>query len=493
MPSIVETQYGPVAGHDGKIRIFKGIPYAAPPVGNLRWRPPRAPQSWREVRSAYDFGFDCPQVPLPEEPSAGPGKNEDCLTVNVWTPAREPNEALPVMVYIHGGGFMAGSGADIRCDGAALAHKGVVVVTFNYRLGIFGYLAHPALNAESGTGSSGNYGLMDQIAALQWVRDNIAAFGGDPNRVTVFGVSAGSASIVQLMTCVQARGLFHGVILESAGAYRPLCPLDEAEAQGALLGDDMAKLRAASADVIFARTKEIVPQVRALTKPRALRPILDGHLIRENDRDAFRAGRIANVPTIVGSNSDEGTIFVTTWPVETVAKYRTLLEQNFGRHTDEALALYPAPSDAEARAATAALFADTQFNFGTRGIAHDMIRVQPKTFRYLFTRRGRFTQRPPDHGLEVAYVFGNLDAWPDKMPMPYDESDRALSDIMMSAWVNFAANGDPNGPNNKSGVPQWGPYDPVRDTYLEFGAEVQPGSAWRTKYLDFLERYFDTP
>ena len=488
MPAVFETRYGSLKGHDGDIRIFKGIPYAAPPVGDLRWRPPRALTPWAGTRDAFDFGFDCPQNPLPEEPSAAPGKSEDCLTINVWTPARSDNERMPVMVYIFGGGFVAGSGADIRCEGTALAKKGVVVVTFNYRVGIFGFLAHPALNKESEVGSSGNYGLMDQIAALEWIRDNIPAFGGDPSRITLFGVSAGSASIVQLMACDAAHGLFHGVILESAGAFRPLCPLDEAEAQGALLGNDLAALRGLSADAIFARTKEIVPQVRALTKPRALRPILDGHLIRENDRDAFKAGRIAKVPTIVGSNSDEGTIFVGTWPVETAAKYRALVEQNFGAMTEEALTLYPATRDADGRTATADLFADTQFNFGTRGIAQAMSRLQPKTFRYLFTKRGRFTQRPPDHGLEVAYVFGNLDAWPDQMPMPYDKGDRALSETMMEAWATFAANGDPNGAD----TPVWAPYDAGRDNYLEFGDMVRTGKGWRTKYLDFLERYFDT-
>jgi para-nitrobenzyl esterase len=489
MSAIIETRSGRIAGHDGAVRVFKGIPYAAPPVGDLRWRPPQPVAPWSEIRETLNFGFDCPQIPLPEEPSAGPGKNEDCLTINIWTAARGMDERLPVMVYIHGGGFVAGSGADIRCEGTELAKKGVVVVTFNYRLGIFGFLAHPALNTESGTASSGNYGLMDQICALHWVRDNIAAFGGDPSRVTLFGVSAGSASIVQLMACESAHGLFSGVILESAGAFRPLCPLDEAEAQGALLGNDLAALRALSAEAIFARTKEIVPQVRALTKPRALRPILDGHLIRENDRDAFKAGRVAKVPTIVGSNWDEGTIFVGTWPVETIAKYRTLVEQNFGAMTEEALALYPAPRDEDARAATATLFADTQFNFGTRGIAQEMTRHQPKTYRYLFTKRGRFTRRPPDHGLEVSYVFGNLDAWPDKMPMPYDKGDRAMSDTMMDTWVTFAATGDPNGAD----TPVWAPYNAVRDNYLEFGDMVRAGTGWRTIYLDFLERYFDTP
>ena len=488
MQTIVKTQYGPIAGHDGEVRIFRGIPYAAPPIGDLRWRPPQSAISWSETRPAFDFGFDCPQVPLPEEPSAGPGRNEDCLTINVWTPARGPNELLPVMVYIHGGGFVAGSGADIRCEGTQLARKGVVVVTFNYRLGIFGFLAHPALNKESGTGSSGNYGLMDQIAALRWVQDNIAAFGGDPARVTIFGVSAGSASIAQLIACQAARGLFAQVILESAGAFRPLCPLADAEAQGARLGDDLSALRALSAEAIFARTKEIVPQVRGLTTPRALRPILDGHLIRENDRDAYKTGRISVVPTIVGSNSDEGTIFVTTWPVETVEKYRVLVKQNFGAMADEALALYPADRDEDARPATAALFADTQFNYGTRGIAREMAARTPKTFRYLFTKRARFTQRAPDHGLEVSYVFGNLDAWPDGMPMPYDERDRALSDTMMNAWVRFAETGDPNGEN----LPSWAPFKTDADNYLEFGESIHPGASWRTPYLDFLERYFDS-
>src|SRR5690349_9704641 len=193
MTRIVQTHAGPIAGLDGEIKIFRGIPYALAPVGPLRWKPPQDLAGWSDVRSAESFGTDCPQIPLPTEPSNGPGMSEDCLYINIWTPAHAMSERLPVMVWFHGGGFVSGSGADVRCDGERLAGLGVVVVTFNHRLGIFGYLAHRKLSLESETGTSGNYGLMDRIAALEWVARNIQAFGGDPSRVTVFGVSAGSA------------------------------------------------------------------------------------------------------------------------------------------------------------------------------------------------------------------------------------------------------------------------------------------------------------
>src|SRR5262245_45723117 len=181
----VQTESGLVEGLDGEIKIFRGIPFAAPPVGPLRWKPPQRHAGWSGVRSAESFGMDCPQIPLPTEPSNGPGMDEDCLFINVWTPAHAMTERLPVMVWIHGGGFLSGSGADVRCDGENLARRSVVVVTFNYRLGIFGYLAHRALSGESETGTSGNYGLLDQIAALEWVARNIEAFGGDPSRITI--------------------------------------------------------------------------------------------------------------------------------------------------------------------------------------------------------------------------------------------------------------------------------------------------------------------
>jgi para-nitrobenzyl esterase len=488
MKRSVSTEAGVVEGVDGGVKIFRGIPYARPPVGDLRWNPPLCAEGWTGVRSAESFGMDCPQIPLPTEPSNGPGMDEDCLYINVWTPAQSASERLPVMVWIHGGGFLSGSGADIRCDGEHLAGRGVVVVTFNYRLGIFGYLAHPRLSRESESGSSGNYGLMDQIAALEWVARNIEAFGGDPSRVTVFGVSAGSASIAQLITCEKARGLFSRAILESAGAFRPLCTLQEAEHAGSKLGDDVGALRTLSADALFARTKDITSQMRGLTTPRALRPIRDGVLIREDDRDAYRAGRVLPVSIIVGSNGDEGTIFTSSWPVKTVAEYAQFVRENFPDFADEAMEAYPAKSDSEVPAAVAAMFADCQFNFGARGIAAAFAEHHPPAYRYLFTRPWGTLATHANHGDEVAYVFGTIDSYRHLNNVQLQDRDSILSNTMMQAWIAFASDGNPN----DGSLLDWKPYNRASDQCLEFGDTIGTVSAWRARQLDLLERFFDS-
>jgi para-nitrobenzyl esterase len=488
MKRTVQTQAGRIQGLDGDIKIFRGIPYAQPPVGSLRWKPPREPANWTDVRSAEAFGMDCPQIPLASEPSNGPGMNEDCLYINVWTPADAMSERLPVMVWIHGGGFLSGSGADIRCDGENLAKLGVVVVTFNYRLGIYGYLAHPGLSRESESGASGNYGLLDQIAALEWVARNIQAFGGDPSRVTVFGVSAGSASIAQLIACERARGLFSNAILESPGAFRPLCPLRDAELVGSKLGDDVATLRNLSADELFGRTKDITSQTRGLTTPRALRPIRDGVLIREDDRDAYKGGHVLPVSVIVGSNGDEGTIFTSSWPVRTVASYEQFARENFANFAEEAMALYPVKEDSDAPGAVAAMFADCQFNFGARGIAAAFSEHRPPAYRYLFTRPFGADAARANHGDEVAYVFGTIESYRHLNNVQLQHQDRVVSDMMMRAWVGFAEDGNPNGGH----LQEWKPYDGRSDLCLEFGDSVQPVAKWRSHHLDFLERFFDS-
>ncbi len=232
MTEIVETESGRISGLHGEVSIFKGIPFAAPPIGDLRWRPPHPVAPWPGVRRAVEFGPDPIQPPLPMSPLRTRPMSEDCLTLNIWTPASRDREKLPVMLWIPGGSFVAYSGADPMCDGENFARKGVVVVSINYRVGLFGFLAHAALSAESERGASGNYGLMDQIAALRWVRDNIAAFVGDPNRVTAMGVSAGGASISLLMTSPLGKGVFQQTILESPGSLRPLANLEEAETAG---------------------------------------------------------------------------------------------------------------------------------------------------------------------------------------------------------------------------------------------------------------------
>ena len=488
---IVNTSEGPVAGlalplRRGKVvAAFKGIPYAAPPVGALRWRPPQPMTAWTEARPAAQFGPDPPQAPSPRLRASA--QSEDCLYLNVWAPQGAAHGSLPVMVWIHGGGFVGGSGSDMRSDGEAMARRGVVVVSFNYRAGLFGFLAHPALSGESEQGVSGNYGLLDQIAALQWVKRNIAQFGGDPHRVTAFGVSAGSASIALLLASPMGKGLFHQAILHSPGAARPLATLADAEQAGTGLGGDIAALRALPTQELFAMTPLLSPPVRGLTTPRMLRPIRDGWLLPEDERPVFKSRRLHAMPLLVGSNADEGTLLTQSWPVDSIDSYREMAQANFGSATAQALRLYPAANNADARLKLAELFADTQFNYGTRLLAQAMSTVQSKTWRYLFLRRRPHQTDGPHHGDEVAYVFGTIaDAAPGETA-DHDPADREVSTAMMQAWTAFAATGNPNAPT----LPRWAPYDPAADNYMAFGDTIAPGRGWRKAQLDFLDQFFD--
>jgi len=484
----VATATGRVRGSESLtgVHFWKGIPYAAPPVGLLRWHAPQPVQPWQGTRDALDFGPDFPQAPNPA--SRAGRMSEDCLYLNVWAPADAAPGSLPVMLWFHGGGFVAGSGADARCDGALLAKRErVVVVTFNYRSGVFGYLAHPMLSRESPQGVSGNYGLLDQLAVLRWVADNIAGFGGDPSRVTAFGVSAGSASIALLLTAPAARGLFQRAILHSPGTARPLATLDEAEAAGAALDPDLDTLRALSADDVLALTQRLNPTVRSLTGPRVLRPIRDGVVIPEDERPVFLEGRLHRMPLIVGTNLDEGTFLTRAWPVHTAADNLALLQANFPRAQEEATALYGPTSDADAKAGIAAAFADTQFNYGARLLLRAMTAAGMPCWRYLFTRRRPGRSHGPDHGDEMGYPFGEIAQGRTREPEPYDDTDRHVSDAMMSAWAAFAKAADPNTPSRE----RWPRYDATAaGVHLEFGDEIRIGTDALGDRLDFLERYY---
>ena len=472
---------------DGRLRgrragvggVFLGIPYTAPPVAALRWQPPQPVQPWHGVRDALAFGPDFPQAADSRLRAAR--QDEDCLYLNVWTPSLQAGADRPVMVWIHGGGFAIYSGSDLRTDGAVLASEGAVVVTLNYRLGLCGFLAHPALSAESPHGVSGNYGLLDQMAALRWVRDNIAAFGGDARRITAFGVSAGSASLSLMLASPAAQGLFDRAIVHSPGAGRPLASLAQAEQAGLALGADLAALRALSTQDLLARTALLTPKVRGLTTPRVLRPIRDGWLLPEDERPVFQQGRLHRMPLIVGTNADEGSWATRHWPVNTLAALREQTRNNFGRAAAQAAVLYPARSDAEAAAAMAAMFADTQFNYGARLLAQSMARVEPRTWKYLFLRRRPGQPDGPHHGDELGYPFGNVER-----SGAYDAADQELSRAMRKAWVAFAAQGNPNA----AGVPRWDAYLPEQDNHLVFDERIEAGAAWRKPQLDFLERFY---
>ena len=474
-PAIVTVSTGVLFGERANgACAYKGIPYAASPALAGRWRAPEPARPWTGVRDATRFGPDPMQPPNPRKRSRAPGIDEDALSLNVWAPADGGSGPWPVMVWFEGGSFLTGTGASARVDGAGFARSGVVLVTLNYRVGVFGYLAHPRLSAESGHGASGNYGLMDQLAALRWVRENIAAFGGDPTRVTVFGVSAGSASIALMLTAPAARGLFDRAIMQSPGSLRPLASLADAEAAGRAVGDDLALLRRMPADELLAKNALLNPKVRGLTTPRILRPIRDGYVIPREEADAYDDGEFANVPVMVGSTANEGGWAVGDMPIATVAEFRTYMEQNFGEATGEALERYPVRSDADVKPQLAAVFGDTQFTYGARGLARAISRRQPQTFRYLF-KHG-----PAGHSDDTSYIFGTE-------AEAVGEADRRISAAMMRYWVRFAETGDPNQPE----LPAWPRFAGPADNYLEFGeTDITTGSGWRTEHLDFIERFF---
>jgi para-nitrobenzyl esterase len=490
-PPIVSTAKGELQGArlkaDGKpLFVYKGIPFAAPPVGPLRWRPPQPAAPWAGVRDALEFGPDFPQAPNAR--SRAPSQSEDCLYLNVWAPADASLGSLPVMAWFNGGGFERGSGSDAANDGAHMAAQGVIVVSFNYRAGIFGFLAHPGLSRESAQGVSGNYGLLDQIAALQWVRDNISDFGGDPERITAFGVSAGSASIALLLVSPLGKGLFQQAILHSPGAARPLASLEAAEKAALALGSDIEALRGLSADELLTKMPLLSPKVRGLTTPRVLRPIRDGWLLPEDERPVLKSGRQHAVPLIVGSNADEGSLLTKAWPVDNLEQYRNMTLVNFGEAAAEAGHVYPAKADDQAHPRVAEMFADTQFNYGTRLLAESMTRKGVPTWRYLFLRRRPDQRDGPHHGEEVGHVFGTYRELSPGQPASFDGVDEKISANMMKVWVTFASNGNPNFP----GLPYWAPYDAAAENHMTFGDIIEEGRGWRKEELNFLDRFYDT-
>ncbi|PAP75620.1 carboxylesterase/lipase family protein [Rubrivirga marina] len=469
--AVVRTTAGPVRGDaeaDG-LRIFRGVPFAATPVGGLRWAPPQPPEAWTDVRDATAFGDRCMQADIfGDMAPRAEGMSEDCLTLNVWAPAGA--ESLPVLVYFYGGGFVAGDASEPRYDGAAIAREGTVVVVPNYRLGVFGFLAHPELTAASGYGGSGNYGLMDQTAALEWVRDNVAAFGGDPDQVTIAGESAGSISVSAQMVAPAARGLFHRAIGESGSALGALPPvsLDDAEAAGVRFAESvgaaaLAELRAVpAADLLAAASAPGVPWFSAT---------LDGRVYPEPPAETFAAGRQAQVPLLVGWNSEEMTWRMILGGAEpTPEAYAGAVRFLYPDHADEVLALYPGTTEAEVVESATALAGD-------RFIAHSTWRwfdLHRRTggapvYRYYYAHprpplRGggasglaggvvEGAEAPPPatgavHSADIEYALGNLDTHP---VYAWTADDYAVSETMMGFFVRFIHTGDPNGP----GLPAW--------------------------------------
>lgn len=481
-PGIVVTDRGAVQGERaGATYAFKGIPYAAPPVGALRWAPPVEAPCWPDLRSAAAFGAVCPQ--LDGEAVIG---DEDCLTLNVWTPVDSTvSGPLPVMVFIHGGGNARGSSAQPIYDGRRLAEAGVVLVTFNYRLGPLGFLPHPSLLAEHQTG---NFGILDQIAALRWVQRNIAAFGGDPARVTIFGESAGAVDTCVLIASPLAAGLFHRAIMESGACLGPVAMrraedtgrrfvaaspcADATDIPACLRGLDTAQvLRTlpASVSVVSAGDNQYGPAVDGLVLPAA--PI-----------EIIHAGRHTRVPLIVGVNAEETGQAVGR--VESVAQYRAAIVALFGPALAERIvAEYPVEAYGSPRAALVAVTSDVRFVCTARQAARVVAgnQLEP-VYRYLFTQRlqGQAAVLGAFHGLELVFVFGTLGVQGGFTP---SAEERALSEAIIGYWTRFAATGDPNG----AGAPEWPRFERASDTHLVLGTPITAGAGIRTAQCDFWD------
>jgi len=479
---VVQLASGRVRGSDGDILAFKGIPYAKAPVGDLRWKPPvplaSGPDTARDiVRDATAFGPACMQA-------AAVPKSEDCLFVNVWAPreAVARGDKLPVMVWVYGGSFHGGSG---NIDGSALARKGVVVVSMNYRVSTMGFMAHPELSAESPDKVSGNYGILDVAQSLHWVQANVARFGGDPGRVTIWGVSSGASVITALMSSPRSAGLFQRAILQSPGAFRHWSTLADGERQGQAVGASLAALRAMPADrVPVIQNTGGGTAIRALSEPRVIGPLRDGVVLPREERPTFEAGRMAQVQVLVGNNTDEGSPFTGNYTIATADAFRAYLKEQviFGRFGEEAAAIYPVRADSEVKRAIALSFGDSQFWFGTRGVARAAAARGFPTYRYVFARRqAGGTGVDARHGDEVRFVFGEkvLDA------APYNEDDRRISRTMMDAWVRFATTGNPNG----GAINDWPAFGDARERAYVFDTKFSIVDAPRARELDFIGRF----
>ena len=458
-PSAANTLQGRVQGkliNDGKVRAFLGLPYAAPPVGQLRWKAPEPPASWQGVRDATKFASRCAQWHIWNDYLfLDSGPSEDCLYLNVYSPLKANNaRRFPVMFWIHGGGFLAGAGSEPRYTNSALPLQGIVLVTINYRLNVFGFLSSEDLVKEGG-GVAGNYGLLDMIAALRWVRANIAGFGGDPNNVTIFGESAGSFAVSMLMASVSARGLFQKAIGESGASFGDVLPTGRLREQArrdqawveSLGARSLAELRAIPTDRLLAAAKN---------SGGGGTPVIDGRVLTEPVPDTYAAGKQAHVPLLAGWNRDERTNTLSKGM--TAEKWKAYASEHYGSRANEFLAAFPGRSDEEAARSADAFTTDGFIAFA----AWKWIEAHSKTgeapvYRYRFDLPATPSEMHPEgkyawHSDELEYVFGTLDV---RRGAQWRPEDRRLSDQMIRYWTNFARTGDPNG----EGLPYWPRYD----------------------------------
>lgn len=505
---IVKTVSGLVRGViESDVTVFKGIPYAAPPVGEFRWRPPQPVKSWIGVRDANQFGSNCAQAGWGAAPGTiAEGSSEDGLYLNVWVPTgTKPGAKLPVLVWIHGGAFVFGSGSQPDFSGVPFAKQGVILITLNYRLGRLGFFAFPALSKEHPEEPKGNYAYMDQIAALQWVKDNVAAFGGDSKNVTIFGESAGGVSVHSLLTIPAAQTLFQKAIIESGGGRdgvltgRPIHDENadthypvSAETIGVnfalkhgIEGTDanaLAKLRSLSvADIVDGGQETNGPGGLPIYSG----PILDGKLVVETAESAYKAGRVPAIPLLIGSNSAEVPAgFVN-------AKSKEELLALFGNYKEEASAAYENDGTTDFAKMLSLVNTDKVWAEPARFTARAFVSKSIPAYTYLFSyvpesMKARMKYGAA-HASEIPFVFGSLI---ERNGVQFDEKDKEVSKMMQSYWVNFAKTGNPN----SKGLPFWSMYDTTKNTIFEFNAQgsAETISDYRKSRLDVIEKAFES-
>jgi len=484
-PAPVKTAKGLVQGifEDGLV-VYKGIPFAAPPVGDLRWRAPQSVQKWDGVKQTTKF------APAPMQGGNPPsGKSEDCLYLNIWSPAKSANDKVPVLVWIYGGGFSFGSNSEPTCSGEKLAKKGVLLVSIAYRVGQLGFLAHPQLSTESLHHVSGNYGLLDQIAALQWIQKNIAAFGGDPDKVTIFGESAGAISVSMLCASPLAKGLFQGAISQSGGSFGPTRPTTYP-------GENMKTLQQAENDSKTYLEKSGVSTVAELRKIEADKlpsgwglpgawPIVDGYVIPDDQYKLYEAGKYNDVPVLIGYNSDEGASFTR---VNSTEEFISGVKNRYGKFADTLLKVYPLDSGKIGKTARD-LARDAAFGWHTWSWARLQAKTgKSKVFYYYFDQHPDYPKDSPQYGhgsphaQDVAYVFLHLDVSNPETT----KSDLEISGNMATYWTNFAKYGNPN----SKGLPEWTAFTNDNHAVMYFNKKQYLGYVPSEESLKVLDGYF---
>jgi para-nitrobenzyl esterase len=489
------VEQGKVTGFvRGDIAAFLGMPYAAPPVGKLRWRAPKPAAAWKGEHRAFAYGANCMQIITPKghgpwtwEYSAQGKVSEDCLFVNVWTPAKSTKDKLPVLFWIHGGGYFEGSSSAAIYDGENFARKGIVVVSLNYRLGALGFLAHPQLSAESPHHVSGNYGVLDTVAALKWVKKNIAAFGGDPNRVTIYGQSAGAGMVVTLTFVPEAKGLFHGAIAQSGvGASFPMMTLKQAEEKGlefatAKGAPTLAQLRALPAEELLKMPDEpggaMPPMLRFM-------PIDDGWLLPGQPAELTAKGEVNDTPFLTGQTTNEASAMSQKWGDLTPEECNAAFVRMTGAMADRFMAAYLKPGD-DCNKGVARLQTDRGLFSAYQWVTSRLKVAKGPAYMYLYqhlqpgsdaARYGVF------HSSDITYVFQTLGKTPER---PFTDKDRAISNTISDYWVNFVKTGNPNGP----GLPEWPAADPATQMLMQTGDDFHARPALPPDKRSLLEEF----